>query len=152
MTMTIEVISMYPPSYRGNERGEYPGVWGVAKCGLACETVLSESPVSIREAFPRLGAKHNRPQKFSSLGQAANDLAACSIGTMGLPSVWLSIRAGSMIRQCTSQVNRCVASEDVLYMPGCMGLSGGHSAQWDCHSAARKEFARFCKRLIYLST
>jgi len=80
--------------------------WLKKRGGLACEAVLSESPVSIREAFPRPGAKRPRPKgelgeapnpltaswfatsRRASLGsrpfraiQAAHDRAACPIGT-----------------------------------------------------------------------
>jgi len=54
--------------------------WLKKRGGLACEAVLSESPVSIREAFPIYGAKRPKPQECPSRGQVANDLAAYPVG------------------------------------------------------------------------
>jgi len=65
------------------------GLGGTRQGTLACEWAQSSPPVHRMQGLSCPGAKRQRPQKCSPRGQAAHDRAACLIGTIGLPGVWL---------------------------------------------------------------
>jgi len=56
-----------------------------------------------------------------SRNQAANDLAACPFGAMGLPDLWSSLRKDSMTRCNANQVAVSVRPERESYVSGVSG-------------------------------
>jgi hypothetical protein len=99
----IKVISMYQSLHRAVSEARIRGL-GSSEGGTRMRVRLSESPVSIRGAFPRPGAKHSRPKYARPESKQRMTSLRSPPGRMGLLDAWFSIRAGSMFRQETKRL------------------------------------------------